>query len=113
MNKERRETIKKCKEKLTELMSKHLVTLSSKASYHTQGGEIIDMANSEVQMQDSIFFRGRIRSTLVEIRDALKRIDDGTYGYCELSGDEIESKRLIAVPWTRVSMKALESERAS
>jgi DnaK suppressor protein len=36
---------------------------------------------------------------LQQIRDALRRIDDGTYGHCLADGGPIETKRLDAVPW--------------
>ena len=39
--------------------------------------------------------------TLVEIEAALKRIDDGTYGICEVCGKPIGEERLRAIPWTR------------
>jgi DnaK suppressor protein len=37
--------------------------------------------------------------TLAEVRDALKRIEDGTYGKCDACGRQIEAPRLEAVPW--------------
>ena len=40
---------------------------------------------------------------LYEIEAALKRIDDGSYGICELTGRLIPKTRLDAVPWTRFS----------
>jgi RNA polymerase-binding transcription factor DksA len=43
---------------------------------------------------------------LYEIDAALRRIDDGTYGLCELTGRPIPWKRLEAVPWTRFSVEA-------
>lgn len=39
-------------------------------------------------------------TTLKQIRDALQRIDDGTFGRCVVDGEPIEPKRLEAVPWT-------------
>lgn len=39
-------------------------------------------------------------TTLVQIRDALKRIDEGTFGRCVVDGGPIEEKRLEAMPWT-------------
>ena len=38
--------------------------------------------------------------TLIQVEDALRRIDEGTYGYCLDCGREIEPARLEAVPWT-------------
>jgi RNA polymerase-binding protein DksA len=41
------------------------------------------------------------QQTLAEIDAALKRIDDGTYGVCEVCGKPIGEERLRAIPWTR------------
>jgi RNA polymerase-binding transcription factor DksA len=43
---------------------------------------------------------------LYEIEAALKRIEDGTYGVCELTGEPIPWERLEAIPWTRFSLEA-------
>jgi RNA polymerase-binding transcription factor DksA len=43
---------------------------------------------------------------LYEIDAALKRIQDGTYGICELTGKAIPWERLEAIPWTRFSIEA-------
>jgi RNA polymerase-binding protein DksA len=43
---------------------------------------------------------------LYEIDAALKRIEDGTYGICELTGKTIPRERLEAIPWTRFSIEA-------
>lgn len=43
---------------------------------------------------------------LYEIDAALKRIEDGTYGICELTGKPIAWERLEAIPWTRFSIEA-------
>jgi DnaK suppressor protein len=42
-----------------------------------------------------------VQQTLVEIDAALKRIEDGTYGICEVCGKPIGAERLAAIPWTR------------
>jgi RNA polymerase-binding transcription factor DksA len=43
---------------------------------------------------------------IYEIDAALKRIEDGTYGICELTGQKIPWERLEAIPWTRFTMEA-------
>ena len=43
---------------------------------------------------------------LYEIDAALKRIEDGTYGFCELTGKPISWRRLAALPWTRFCLEA-------
>jgi RNA polymerase-binding transcription factor DksA len=40
-----------------------------------------------------------VRETIAEIDAALKRIDDGTYGICEVGGEPIPEERLRAIPW--------------
>ena len=42
------------------------------------------------------------RNTLAEIDAALQRIEDGTYGICEVCGKPIGADRLSAIPWTRL-----------
>jgi DnaK suppressor protein len=44
-------------------------------------------------------------AVLAQVRDALKRIDDGTYGRCVVDGGPIEPKRLESVPWTPYCLK--------
>jgi DnaK suppressor protein len=39
------------------------------------------------------------------VRDALKRIEEGTFGKCVVDGGAIEEKRLNAVPWTPYCLK--------
>lgn len=46
------------------------------------------------------------QDTLFEIEDALRRITEGTFGICEMSGEAIEPARLQAIPFTRYSVKA-------
>jgi len=44
-------------------------------------------------------------AVLQQIRDALRRIDEGTFGRCLVDGGAIEPKRLEAVPWTPYCLK--------
>jgi RNA polymerase-binding transcription factor DksA len=46
------------------------------------------------------------QDALYEIEHALQRIQDGTYGICEITGKPIEPERLKAIPWTRFSAQA-------
>src|SRR4051812_8775619 len=49
------------------------------------------------------------QEVLFEIEEALRRMDDGTYGICEATGKPIPEERLEAVPWTRFAREAEES----
>jgi DnaK suppressor protein len=44
-------------------------------------------------------------TTLNQVRDALKRIEEGTFGKCVIDGGAIEEKRLQAMPWTPYCLK--------
>lgn len=46
------------------------------------------------------------QDALYEISEAIKRIENGTYGVCELTGKPIPKTRLDAIPWTRFSAEA-------
>src|SRR5437667_2735740 len=55
------------------------------------------------------------QDAVYEIEEALKRIEKGTYGICELTGKQIPKSRLDAIPWTRFTVEAqaqLEREGA-
>ena len=51
----------------------------------------------ELEKEQSI--EANERALLTEVQAALKRIEDGTYGYCEVCGRPIPEKRLEAIPW--------------
>ena len=53
--------------------------------------------------------RDRERKLISKINKALKKIDDGTYGYCEETNQPISIKRLIARPIATLSIEAQES----
>ena len=48
--------------------------------------------------------------TLTQVRDALKRIEDGTYGRCIVCGRQIEAARLEAVPWAAYCLEDQEKQ---
>src|SRR5687767_5214263 len=55
------------------------------------------------------------QDAIYEIEEALKRIERGTYGTCEITGKQIPRARLEAIPWTRFTVEAqaqLEKEGA-
>jgi RNA polymerase-binding transcription factor DksA len=54
---------------------------------------------------------GGARETLAEIDAALQRMEDGTYGICEVCGKAIGAERLSAIPWTRLCID--DQRRAS
>ncbi len=67
-----------------------------------------DRASSETDRSLELRTRDRQRKLISKIDAALKRIDDGTYGYCEETGDPIGLRRLDARPIATLSIEAQE-----
>jgi len=75
--------------------------------------DVADMATDNYDRELSIGLATNEQQLLNDIDTALKRLDDGTYGICEIYGTPIPKKRLLAMPYTRLSMKAQEEEEKS
>ncbi|MBM4197338.1 MAG: RNA polymerase-binding protein DksA [Gammaproteobacteria bacterium] len=67
-----------------------------------------DRATQESEFGLELRTRDRERKLLKKIESALNRIDDGTYGYCEETGEEIGLRRLEARPVATLSLEAQE-----
>ena len=93
----------------TELLRESTETL---ASLHVEGGmqepDLADRASVETDRGLELRTRDRERKLLSKIDAALQRIEDGTYGYCEETGDPIGVKRLEARPIATLSLEAQE-----
>ena len=63
--------------------------------------EPLDAAEQTREQDDAILRANRDRAQLREVEGALSRMDAGTYGISEVSGDPISFDRLRAVPWAR------------
>jgi DnaK suppressor protein len=70
--------------------------------------DMADRASSESDRSLELRTRDRQRKLIAKIDAALKRIDDGTYGYCEETGDPIGVARLDARPIATLSLEAQE-----
>jgi DnaK suppressor protein len=70
------------------------------------GADLMDRGASETELQMDITIRERTRNLLLKIDAALRRIEEGTYGYCEETGEEIGLKRLEAQPLATLSFEA-------
>lgn len=70
--------------------------------------DIADRASSETDRAIELRARDRQRKLIAKIDAALDRIDDGSYGYCEETGEPISLKRLEARPIATLSIEAQE-----
>src|ERR1700752_4390594 len=70
--------------------------------------DLADRASSETDRALELRTRDRQRKLIAKIDDALRRIDDGSYGYCEETGEPIGVARLDARPIATLSLEAQE-----
>ncbi|MCL4766702.1 MAG: RNA polymerase-binding protein DksA [Hyphomicrobiaceae bacterium] len=74
----------------------------------TQHADLADRATSEADRALELRARDRHRKLIAKIDAALARIEDGTYGYCEETGEPIGLRRLDARPIATLSLEAQE-----
>jgi DnaK suppressor protein len=92
----------------TRLLEKEADLASTIARFQTEArgsgqAEVGDEADTAVSSEDTdtaLYESGIEYQTLKDVRDALRRIENGTYGRCVDCGREIAPARLEAVPWT-------------
>ncbi len=70
--------------------------------------DITDRASEEADRALELRTRDRQRKLIAKIDSALRRIETGDYGYCDVTGDPISLKRLIARPTATMSLEAQE-----
>ncbi len=83
-------------------------TLAGLHEDSTQHADLADRATSETDRALELRARDRQRKLIAKIDAALARIEDGTYGYCEETGEPIGLKRLDARPIATLSVEAQE-----
>jgi len=71
--------------------------------------DLNDRASSETDWSIELRTRDRQRKLIAKIDAALRRLDEGEYGYCEVTGDPIGLRRLIARPVATMTVEAQEA----
>ena len=90
-----------------------LLMESSETLQHLQEGgmsepDIADRASRETDRSLELRTRDRERKLIAKIDEALQRVEDNTYGYCEETGEPIGVRRLEARPNATLSVEAQE-----
>jgi DnaK suppressor protein len=67
--------------------------------------DVSDLANVDELKEEYFALAQTDSAILAQVRAALRRIDDGTYGRCVVDDEPIEPKRLESVPWTPYCLK--------
>lgn len=91
-----------------EILRESRETLNALQTENENHPDIADRASSETDRAIELRARDRQRKLIAKIDAALSRIDDGTYGYCEETGEPIALKRLDARPIATLSVEAQE-----
>ena len=64
-----------------------------------------EAASEESQRCLALVAARATQTSIVDVLEAIRRIERGTYGICEMTGEPIEPERLRAIPWTRYSLQ--------
>lgn len=83
-------------------------TLANLQEENQNHPDLADRASSETDRAIELRARDRQRKLIAKIEAAIERIDDGSYGFCEETGEPISLKRLEARPIATLSLEAQE-----
>jgi len=79
-----------------------------RTTQHDYGKDEGDRANTSLAREIDLAQKSRDRALLASVDAALKRISEGTFGDCLNCGQEINTKRLEAIPWVRYCITCQE-----
>ena len=88
------------KQKINELLDDAEKTVSEMTNGKENYPDPNDRASLESDRNFELRIRDRERKLIAKMQEAIKRIDDGTFGVCEVCGGPISEKRLVARPVT-------------
>jgi len=91
-----------------EILRESRETLAALQAENENHADIADRASSETDRAIELRARDRQRKLISKIDAALARIDEGSYGFCEETGEPISLKRLAARPIATLSIEAQE-----
>lgn len=91
-----------------EILKESRETLQHLADESRNHPDLADRASSETDRSIELRARDRQRKLIAKINAALGRLEDGSYGYCEETGEPISLKRLDARPIATLSLEAQE-----
>lgn len=101
-----------CRQKLLKMKADLLNRAKQAARDFNQidkaAGDEIDQSSAHQEEHTFLVNQNRIKTQLMEIEFALARIENGSYGICEETEETIETDRLLAIPWTRLSIEGAE-----
>lgn len=92
-----------------DILTASRLTIGNMQDNEVEQADLVDRANSEADRRLELRTRDRQRKLVSKIDSALRRIDAGEYGYCEMTGEPIGVGRLEARPTATLSLEAQEA----
>lgn len=105
------EFLQSCKAKLIEKKRELIMQLNQNREQiltHDGRGDEGDLSLQVMQEHQIVQSTHRLRHLILEVENALARMEQGIYGICEVTDEPIELARLATLPWTRVSIEGAE-----
>ncbi|MBT89436.1 MAG: hypothetical protein CMN79_02975 [Spirochaetales bacterium] len=96
------------KEEILEDITKIIKSESDHLKYDV--GDFYDSASNDRERDLLLSLNQRDRQKLIMIEDAIKRIDNGTYGKCPYGNEVLDEERLRAMPFTRYCVSCIEED---
>ena len=100
-------------ETLNGLLSEQKKAPPSKIHFKEDSGDYTDRASLESDNSFNLRIRERESKLMQKIKDALARLESGTFGLCEQCGEEISENRLNARPIARLCIKCKEDQEVA
>jgi DnaK suppressor protein len=97
-------------ERLDGLLDEANKTVSGMTDHRDNFADPTDRATMESERNFTLRIRDRERKLIVKIKEALKRIENGTFGICEECGEDISEQRLNARPVTTLCINCKMSQ---
>jgi DnaK suppressor protein len=101
-----RERLEKQRDEILSMYKQDLKAGQESADDGTE--DIVDRANNAYNRELMFSLSDAERNTLLQIENALRRMDEGTYGRCANCGQNIAPARLDALPWARFCVDCQE-----
>ena len=87
--------------------------LHSSMENNTRQGDMADQATGNNEVHIQLKLKQTDAKILQAIEEALRRMDQGTYGICRDCGEPVAPERLNAIPWTRVCIECKEKQHTA
>ncbi len=106
------EIVKECRKKLIllreDLLNRMRGAVLEVSAYDKMAGDEVDQTVAQAFENEFAMRQTRTRNQLLEVENALARIQRGEFGLCEETHEPIETPRLLALPYTRLSIEGAE-----